>query len=424
MNFSLRILTFLFFIISFLVDNSQARSQNNEPVNKLMYIEKNILPSSNGIILYVSYKIPFCNLVFVKKEDKFFAGLKIEFELFQSGKVIARESSSKSIFVDNYDETKSKDKYIEGLTKFDIKNDNYTILPSLYIQNTNTTVILDSLKVIFNESVKGGIFSPMIAENKTDICGNSFLYKNVNLQNSVPFRPGNYLLIIPVKDTSTKQLIVKIEQSNKLVFEDTSKNFISSQLVLKECNSIVGIFNSNVETQCKYFIIDNFNYKLNEGIAKLLIYIDNKHSQEFNLNVLWENKPISLNDILFSIEILEVIEDKNIVVNLMNHPRHELYKHLVDYWDKKYPKRKFAFNELMNEFYNRVDYAINNFSTIANKNGAKTDRGRIYIKYGKPDKIFREYSDNNVAEIWYYKTINKQFVFVDNTGLGDYTLEK
>ena len=77
----------------------------------------------------------------------------------------------------------------------------------------------------------------------------------------------------------------------------------------------------------------------------------------------------------------------------------------------------------MNEFYMRVDYAIVQYRTVSEVNGAATDRGKIYIKYGEPDDIERSYSDQGqILEIWKYRKFNKEFVFSDVSGLGNYSL--
>ena len=77
----------------------------------------------------------------------------------------------------------------------------------------------------------------------------------------------------------------------------------------------------------------------------------------------------------------------------------------------------------MQEFYLRIDYAIRNFKTIAGANGANTDRGKVYIKFGKPVNIDRT-SDNhgNIIETWTYNNPQRKFVFVDKKGTGDFSL--
>ena len=61
-----------------------------------------------------------------------------------------------------------------------------------------------------------------------------------------------------------------------------------------------------------------------------------------------------------------------------------------------------------------------------NRDGWKTDRGRIFILYAEPDEIerFPTSSDSKPYEIWHYYSIENgvEFDFVDRSGFGDYQL--
>ncbi|MEG8947299.1 GWxTD domain-containing protein [Rosettibacter firmus] len=388
----------------------------------IILIEKNILPSENSNLLYLSFKIPYSNLIFIKKNENFVAGVKLEFDLFESGKLINRESIIKNIYVNDYNKTKSKDLFLEGITKFILlNNDNYTVLPTLSLENTTNTFVLDSIKINLKNEIQDYVFPPLIVEKSQVSCGDSLLFKLTNSQNTVPFSNSDYYLVVPVKDTSIKKIVVNIQQNANLIYEKSITEFFYGNLIINNCNDFIGIFNSQ-QNKYRYFIIDKFNYKLREGSTKLIILLNDK-KVEFQLQVKWFNKPVSLDNVNFAVEILKTIEDNDVVMNIFQNSKKNLYESLINYWDKKLPNRKYEFNELMNEFYKRVDYANENFSTLTNKFGAKTDRGKIYIKYGKPDKILRDYSDNKVREIWIYQNINKEFTFTDHSGLGNFTLE-
>ncbi|MEK6552657.1 MAG: GWxTD domain-containing protein, partial [Bacteroidota bacterium] len=136
------------------------------------------------------------------------------------------------------------------------------------------------------------------------------------------------------------------------------------------------------------------------------------------------DKPNSLMNPEFAIQALEAIESKQKIEALLDADKNEYAKVLKKYWDEKTGNNKYAFNELENEYYKRADYSIDNFSTVSYPNGAKSDRGKIYIKYGKPDEIKREYSNSNIViEIWKYLKLKKEFTFTDKSGLGNYTLD-
>ncbi len=93
-----------------------------------------------------------------------------------------------------------------------------------------------------------------------------------------------------------------------------------------------------------------------------------------------------------------------------------------EFWKAKDPTPGTEQNELMEEYYRRIDFANANFGTFIE--GWKTDRGMVYIVLGPPNDIERHpfEAGSKPYEIWSYYTINREFVFVDYTGFGEYRL--
>ena len=61
------------------------------------------------------------------------------------------------------------------------------------------------------------------------------------------------------------------------------------------------------------------------------------------------------------------------------------------------------------------------------KEGWETDFGMIYILFGPPDEIQRSNAtstNTSIYQAWYYNRLNKQFVFRDQNGIGDFKLDK
>ena len=99
-------------------------------------------------------------------------------------------------------------------------------------------------------------------------------------------------------------------------------------------------------------------------------------------------------------------------------------------------------NEYKEEYYERVAYADEHFSS--GKPGRMTDRGRIYIKFGKPDEIESHPSGGRYErpsyegggstttypfEKWFYRYVPNvrsgvELEFVDPTGSGEYRLAR
>jgi len=93
-----------------------------------------------------------------------------------------------------------------------------------------------------------------------------------------------------------------------------------------------------------------------------------------------------------------------------------------EFWRKRDPTPGTDVNEFKEEFFHRVRYANENFSSLGP--GWRTDRGMIYIQYGPPDQVesFPHNIDGPPYEIWTYYAESKRFVFVDYDGFGRYEL--
>lgn len=74
----------------------------------------------------------------------------------------------------------------------------------------------------------------------------------------------------------------------------------------------------------------------------------------------------------------------------------------------------------LKEFARRMEVAETRFKTARNP-GVKTDRGRIYVKYGEPDAIERKTIEMEIKprEYWFYYQQGLTFVFIDLRGDGN-----
>lgn len=100
-------------------------------------------------------------------------------------------------------------------------------------------------------------------------------------------------------------------------------------------------------------------------------------------------------------------------------------KFLYNFWKARDYDLTTSINEYKLDYLQRAEVAREKY-TVLNKDGVRTDRGRVYLLYGKPDDI--EYHDNENQikpyEIWTYNSIEGgvYFIFGDVTGYHDYQL--
>jgi hypothetical protein len=76
-------------------------------------------------------------------------------------------------------------------------------------------------------------------------------------------------------------------------------------------------------------------------------------------------------------------------------------------------------------YLQRVLSASQRFHAL-NRDGWRTDRGRVFILFGEPDEIERFPSSQEAKpyENWHYYSIENgvEFVFIDRSGFGEYIL--
>lgn len=101
-------------------------------------------------------------------------------------------------------------------------------------------------------------------------------------------------------------------------------------------------------------------------------------------------------------------------------------KFLFDFWNIRDANPATPINETQIEYLARIKEATNKYSNISQKEGWKTDRGRVYAIWGAPTEIERYPYDSETVpyEIWHYEQIEGGvvFVFADYSGFSSYKL--
>ncbi|MGQ0540765.1 MAG: GWxTD domain-containing protein [Blastocatellia bacterium] len=115
---------------------------------------------------------------------------------------------------------------------------------------------------------------------------------------------------------------------------------------------------------------------------------------------------------------------------------------IESFWRRRDPNPDTEENEYREEYYERIAYANEHFTSGIP--GWKTDRGRIYIAWGKPDSIESHPSGGAYDrpsyegggstttypfEIWFYRHLDNvgdgvEIEFVDPTGSGEYRIAR
>jgi len=98
---------------------------------------------------------------------------------------------------------------------------------------------------------------------------------------------------------------------------------------------------------------------------------------------------------------------------------------IKDFWAKRDPEPDTENNEFKEEFEKRLDYANKHFRE--GKRGWNTDRGRIYVYLGSPEKT-EEFFPQPTADLrgsviyWIYYRYDLGIEFMDEKGVGAFTI--
>jgi GWxTD domain-containing protein len=131
-------------------------------------------------------------------------------------------------------------------------------------------------------------------------------------------------------------------------------------------------------------------------------------------------------------------DEKKVFKELKNDEERENF--IEDFWNRRNPDRRASYNSFKEEHYRRIAYANDHYHSGIP--GWKTDRGRTYIKFGKPDQLESHptggYYERTHAEgggststypfeKWWYRHIDGvgddiEIEFVDRSGGNGYTI--
>ncbi len=413
---------------------SQPRRERTQFVNHILLSEIYKLPYGNAQdsseVLYYFYRIPYNILVFEKNNDDYSAYYRLTVEIHDSvSNTIDRKMKEDKILVQDFDKTDSRNSYAQGFLSFQIsKQKTYNLYPILFDENSGREVRLNKIPILRDDEKnnRDHYLEPLVVDSKQPEHENSNSFIISNFEGSIPFGEKDYDLLIPCKDTSVQKIYVRfINDKDTLLSENISRS-VTLNNSFEEVNGNIVLNNHQSSPVYKNFIIPFVNKKLYECDLEIQVSAaeTSKSFASFNKSVRWFDKPLSLLNPELAIKFLKYMENDQVIDSLLDFKKKEYERVLFDFWKHFDPTPETAFNELMNEYYSRIDYTMKNFSSISGKRGFDTDRGKVFILYGKPFDMERTSNQfGKIIETWIYKNPERKFVFIDETGTGEYQLK-
>tara|TARA_Y100001970_G_scaffold271430_1_gene366671 strand:- start:10074 stop:11342 length:1269 start_codon:yes stop_codon:yes gene_type:complete len=355
-------------------------------------------------------EIPFSSLQFIKRNSDFIASYSATVMLTEiNEKLLIKKVWSDSIVVSEYIHTQSKLRTKKHFINFNVSKGKYNITSELYDNDTRKKGSKKKNINFTKQNKMPSLMEPIIITNlKGDWGFNSNQFpilgkKITNIDN------GLNILVSGFVDDSPYSIQTKILLGNE-----------KTTLPLIENQTTNGFFVHMLKLEKEY--LQSFNTK---------IIIELKQSSkvkkiEKNITIFKPGISGYVKNIDNSFRQMKYILTSSERKNAKGKKGKDLENIFLQYWDKRDPTPETNLNELMEEYYIRVNY-VNEYFNMSWKEGWETDFGMIYILFGPPDEIQRSNvnsSNTTTYQVWYYNRINKQFVFKDQNGFGDYRLDR
>jgi GWxTD domain-containing protein len=416
------LIAFLFFSSIIL---SQVSVKHSTLAKKNILSEIFSLKKDSTFRTYYFFKIPFSSLVFQKDNSKFLSRFEILLEISNSNQqIVHRIFKNNQVEIFDFEKSISERDFIYDFLSFDSNADSFVC------NVTFTDLLSGNSFEIFKQNIdlvnSSERFNWLLSKSNSN---SSIVEFDIEIYSKkIPHSSSNYdMIIIGNSDiTDVSSIVVKAKDSivSKIQFDKLYA--IEPQLKLIDNRIRVALKSEDQVNNAKSVLIaKNINANLYEGDYTIVLLKNNSDViREIPLSVQWYNKPNSLMDYNLALEMIEYIEEGKSYKSFFGSQLDKQNK-LISYWKSKDPTPGTAFNELMNEFYSRIDFAQNEFISVSQRNGAKTDRGKIYILNGKPDKVERSVNvDGKIVETWNYDKPIRIFSFIDFRGDGNFKLIK
>lgn len=365
-------------------------------------------PSKTKLTIIV--QIPFTNLQFVKDGEKFTAVFRTTFTIRQveDKKTLFEKSWSEKVTVDNYSLTTSRANNAYSYKTIEFQPGVYSLRCEVFDIESKKSFAYEDLFTVRSFSESFGISDLLFIKTDTIIDSKRQLIPNIS-RNMANIKDG-LRVFFEVYSNEEKQAYLEFSLSNQK----------------KEIFNRIELIDLKNENRKEYFILMSPELSLGE-------YVLNVSLKDYQHNVLartskkiisrWIGLPTAIEDLNKAVDQMVYIATASELSYIKSAPDdNEKLRRFIDFWKKKDPTPDTDDNPVFEEYYRRVAYANEKFKFY--NEGWRSDMGMIYITLGPPSNIERypfNY-DSKPYEVWDYYDLNQRFIFVDQTGFGDYRL--
>jgi GWxTD domain-containing protein len=405
---------FCLFLVTAVFAQPEADNKKNMFTSKAKFFEDHLNFASvetGKTRLDVFIQVPYLEIQFVKAPSGFESKYNLTASVFDEDRenLLVEKSWSEKITVKEFDQTLSKSNYNLSLRSFNLEPGKYLLRTTFEDYDSRKEYAVENLISVRKMETEFAISDVMLIAKQTVSEGSSKIIPNVS--RNVSSKKDGIPFFFEVYSSLPRD--IKIEYA----ILENGKDKVYKEEISKQIDS--------GRTQIFHNIKD-----VDLGLGNYLLIVDVKDSKnELNISAAknfvsrWMGVPSSIKDLDKAIAQMVYIATSSELDEIKDaKSKEEKIQKYLDYWKKKDPDPASEDNPVFDEYYRRVAFANENFSHYIE--GWRTDRGMVLIILGSPNNIDRhpfEY-DSKPYEVWEYYELNKSFVFLDETGFGDYRL--
>ncbi len=375
------------------------------------YTEK--IGSADSVDLTIFSRISNTLLIFEKTENRrFTSSFRISYELLDStGNIVYRGFLDNGRDVPSFSATSGNLSYTQTCSTVRVPSN------AAFIRGSFTDKISNREIPLRVRDIRTDDF-PFIVAVKTPSGELTYL----NYSNSVPFNNIDYSIFLYLDIPAESNPEFYFRQKDKIT-PLTPVYGGSGRPVFDCADTLVSV--KHVPDSHHIWIVPSLRETADEGKGELIVIKDKKDTLRSEITCYWINRPAILVYPELAVKALRIIEEsESEISDILRQSNETMYDALKAYWKKIDPTPGTLFNELMDVFFTRVEYAAEAFMTLDRKLGFDTDRGKIYVRFGQADEVKKMISTEGYpVEIWLYKKNNTSFYFTDKTRDGSFRLE-
>ncbi len=365
----------------------------------------------NKTRLDIFIQVPYSQIQFIKKDNSFNAGYNVTLTFYDNEKknILTERIWKEKVTSKDFAETLSRSNYNLSYRSFDLNSGSYIIKCILEDADSKRTSSREFPVTIDMISDTLGLSDPMlIAEILKDSTGERIV---PNISKIVTNETKNLSFYFETYSDKERDVFFEYYLENLKAKRSTKQ--LSPQHLTAGINTI-------------YFTLDSTDFTLGDYILKIMLKSNDwkeMTSSEKKFYSKIQGFPNSIVDLDKAVEHMIYIGSPDEVDYIEDAETYdEKLNRFLAFWDKKKPNKQTDENPILYEYYRRIDYANKNFKGLGE--GWRSDMGMIYVTFGPPNHVERHPidPDSKPYEIWEYYDLNRSFVFLDQTGFGDYRL--